>query len=136
MSVHQSDRNRAPDSEFQIGSWHLLCEGNHGRLLDRRRTPGVVEQVFRDTGMFRWRITAFEDQGKYWDLPIERVRRFHFARDSKQLTAQEALQLEELAVQFAQPLIIAPDLEARASTDAELRRLESGIDGERVVEFF
>ncbi len=62
MSIHQNDAKMLPDEEFIPGELGLLVEGNTGRLLDGRRTPGFVEKYFPVSAMFRWRIIKFEDE--------------------------------------------------------------------------
>ena len=73
MSIHKSNKNALPDSEFISGEIQFIVKGNICRLLDGRRTPGVIEDYFPESGMFRWRITDFEDEGSYWDVPVENI---------------------------------------------------------------
>ena len=57
MSTHEDDENTRPDREFVPGKLSMVVDGNQCRLLDGRRTTGVIEKVFEDRAMFRWRIT-------------------------------------------------------------------------------
>ena len=85
MEIHKFNKNMLPDSVFVQGSVKYLVTGNKCRLLDIRRTPGIIEDYFENSAMFRWRITDFEDKGKYWDIPAEDIIRYQFTKDSKLL---------------------------------------------------
>lgn len=93
MSVHEYDENMRADKEFIDGDIGFLVEGNRCRLLDGRRTEGIIEEYFKDSSMFKWRITKYEDEGKYWILPAEDIERFQFEKNSKRLNTD---QLEEI----------------------------------------
>ena len=69
MSIHQFNPHCLPDDKFVAGDLKYLVAGNACRLMDRRRTPGWVEEIFGEAGFFRWRILDFEDKGKYWERP-------------------------------------------------------------------
>ena len=85
MSIHQYDDKMRPDQEFITGDLSFLVEGNHGRLLDGRRTTGFIEKYDPASAMFKWRITKYEDKGTYWDMPAEAVKNFQFEKDAKRL---------------------------------------------------
>jgi hypothetical protein len=108
MTVHQYNPNSLPDDHFQPGAFKFLLVGNQCRLLDRRRTPGVIEGVYTDSAMFRFRIHDFEDKGKFWDLPFDDVTGFQFAKDAKLVPAQEVVRLESTNKKFLEPLLICP----------------------------
>jgi hypothetical protein len=78
-SVYQSDPNQAPDSAFLPGEPRHLVVGNHGRLLDPRRTPVHVTGVLPGSGFFEVQIDAFEDAGTRWLIPLEEVTSYQFA---------------------------------------------------------
>ncbi len=124
MPIHQSDPNRRPDSDFMPGELALLVEGNRCRLLDGRRTPGVIESVDDGTGFFRWRISAFEDEGKNWDVPIEDVLRFQFERDVVRLDREQVTGLEECVERFGKKLVVEAPAGVCAATEARLRERE------------
>ncbi|MBN1859667.1 hypothetical protein JW848_10775 [Candidatus Bipolaricaulota bacterium] len=124
MPIHQSDPNRKPDSEFTPGELSLLAEGNRCRLLDGRRTPGVIERVDGRRGLFRWRIGAFEDEGKSWDVPIENVTRYQFEMGSARVTPDKAGELRQLVERFSELLVVEADSAVRAATEIKLRALE------------
>lgn len=85
MGTHEYDNNMRPDNEFLAGDFYFLVEGNRCRLLDGRRTTGTIDCIFDDSAMFRWQITKYEDNGKYWDLPFEDIKRFQFEKNSIRL---------------------------------------------------
>ena len=124
MSIHQSDPDRKPDHEFVPGELSFLVPGNTCRLLDGRRTPGVIETVDMAAGFFRWRITAFEDQGMDWDVPIEKVVRYQFESSAATCDAERVRELEQLAQRLSQPLVIRADQDVGEQTERRIRVLE------------
>lgn len=123
--IHQYDEKRAPDTDFMPGELGLLCPGNECRLLDPRRTPGVIEEYLPKSAIFRWRITAFEHKGRSWDVPAEDVTRYQFARGSRRLDQDEVDAMETAIRKYQSPFVIAPDPEARRQTEAALAEAES-----------
>ncbi len=73
--VYRSSGEQEPDERFEPGELRHLVPGNHGRLLDPRRTPVTLTAVSLADGMFQVRIEAFEDAGATWRLPFEDVGR-------------------------------------------------------------
>jgi hypothetical protein len=120
MGIHEYDKNMAPDSDFTPGEPGLLREGNRCRLLDPRRTPGVIERYFPESATFRWRISAFEHVGKFWDLPAEDVTRFQFEKGSRRLGAEEAAAIARAIETYGAPLRIEPSDESRRLAEAEV----------------
>lgn len=120
MSIHQQDKKREPDSSFVPGSVGYLVPGNRCRLLDGRRTPGVIEAVFEESAMFRWRITAFEDKGAFWDMPVEHVKRYQFAKDAGTLDSSAVQALEQRSALLDKELIIPRKKKAQVKTDREI----------------
>jgi hypothetical protein len=123
--IHQYDENRAPDADFVPGELGLLCPGNSCRLLDPRRTPGVIEDYDPDCAMFRWRITAFEHNGRFWDVPAEDVARYQFDGGSKRLDEAGVKAIVEAVSRFQAPLVIAPRVENRERTETVIEEAES-----------
>jgi hypothetical protein len=119
-AIYASDPNPAPDSDFVPGELGYLVAGNRGRLLDARRTPVTVTATDPDHGAFEVEIGAFEDAGARWELPLEDVGRFQFARDAHVAPAQAVAELERAAVRFDRELAIECDFAAR---EAVLRRI-------------
>ena len=111
MSIHLYDNNMKPDSEYINGMISLLVVGNQCRLLDGRRTTGYIEKIFLDSGMFRWRITKYEDTGSYWDLPIEDVSRFQFPYDSKELPKKEVTKLLQIIEKLYKEIVIEANIQ-------------------------
>lgn len=128
MAIHKSDPNRKPDSEFIPGELALLVPDNRCRLLDGRRTPGFIEVIDEVSGLFRWRITAFEDAGKSWDVPVENVTQYQFELSSAKNGTDRIRRLQQIANRFSKPLVIPADAAARAATEDEIRGLETKVD--------
>jgi hypothetical protein len=128
MAVYDSNPNMQPDSEFIPGSLAYLVEGNVCRALDGRRTPGFIEEVFHDEAMFRWRITDFEHNGKFWDLPVEYAERYQFAQGSKKLGDQQMSKLKDKSNSFDEELVIEPDEKIGNHTRAEIASTELEIE--------
>ncbi len=100
MGIHEYDENMLPDDQFYPGELKYLVKGNTCRYLDGRRTPGIIEEYFEDSAMFRWRITKFEDKGKYWDLPAEKIVKFRFPIKSSTLDNTEINRMKEKIEKF------------------------------------
>lgn len=126
MKVHQFDAEKRPDSDYQPGDLKFLCSGNQCRLMDARRTPGVIESVSAE-GFFRWRIAAFEDKGECWDVPLEQVSRYQFPLDSVTLTPGETATLEVQIAALNRPLSIAPDPQTQAETQSQISEAEESV---------
>jgi len=124
MTIHQSNPNKRPDEDFLPGELAFLVPGNRCRLLDGRRTPGVIESCDLVSAMFRWRITAFEDEGKSWHLPAEDVRNYQFEPDSARLSPGQIEALKAQIERYQTPLLIPADETARAATEQTLEAVE------------
>jgi hypothetical protein len=98
-----------------------LVVGNRGRLLDARRTPITVTAVHPARGSFEVEIGAFEDAGARWEMPLEDVGRFQFARGCSIAADDFVGQLERARRQFDRELIVGCDAVARSRT---LERVE------------
>lgn len=120
-AVYASDPNAAPDSEFVPGELRHLVVGNRGRLLDARRTPVTITAADPERGAFELEIGAFEDAGARWELPLEDIGRFQFARDCRVASADVVAELERAVVRFDRELVIDCDSSSREAT---LRRIE------------
>lgn len=118
--VYEIDPDAKPDSEFDPGSLRHLAPGNTGRLLDARRTPIVITSVAPAKGAFVVEIGAFEDAGARWELPLEDVARFQFARDSRSAAPDEMAALEAARARFGRELVIECDEGARAQTQTRV----------------
>jgi hypothetical protein len=118
--IYRSDPDAAHDSEFAPGELRHLVVGNRGRLLDARRTPITVAAVAPDKGAFEVEIGAFEDAGARWELPLQEVQRFQFARGGVIATAEAVAGLERAAARFDRELVVECDREARAETQRRI----------------
>lgn len=128
MSVHEYDDKMKSDDEFVDGDISLLVEGNHCRLLDGRRTTGVIEKYYEDCGMFRWRITKYEDTGKYWDLPAESVKGFQFQKDSLRLSYDQIKQVNKHIIEFDKDIKIEAKETDRSNTEKEIKETKEKIE--------
>jgi hypothetical protein len=118
--TYASDPNSAPDSDFLPGALCHLVVGNRGRLLDTRRTPLTVTAIEPRIGAFEVQIEAFEDAGARWELPLEDVGDFQFARDGRRAPTPILAELEAAVARFDRLCAIACDPAAHAAT---LRRV-------------
>lgn len=109
------------DEEFLNGDLSFLVEGNYCRLLDGRRTTGFIEKYDNDSAMFRWRITKYEDKGKYWDMPAEAIIRFQFEKDSKKLNAKQTKIIEDQIECFKEKLQIKIDVIEKKKTEDAIK---------------
>lgn len=128
MAIHEFDENMKTDDYFVGGEYKYLVEGNNCRLLDGRRTTGFIESYFEDSAMFRWRITKYEDSGKYWDLPIESIERFQFEMDSKVLDSKSIDRMKSKSEQFSKILDIEVDDKVLKETESEIEQLSWDIE--------
>lgn len=126
MPIHQQSSDHHPDSDFIPGELAHLVPGNRCRLLDGRRTPGVIEAYHPQSATFSWRITDFEDEGKTWTLPAEDVRRFQFDPDGKRLDEGVVRDIEDRVDYFQQPLVIEADPAVRAVTERAVIYITGG----------
>ncbi len=76
------------------------------------------------SGFFRWRIAAFEDQGRFWDVPIEKVTRYQFERASVRNDRERVRSLETLAERFSRPLAIEANEDAQALMEQDIATAE------------
>lgn len=125
MSIHQYNSNKRPDSEFVKGDLPYLKLGNICRLLDGRRTPGSIENIDYDSGMFRWRITDFEDKGNHWDVPFEKISSYQFDKNSIPLSREETDIIRNIISKYDQPLTIICNDTAYQITEKKIENLES-----------
>lgn len=120
-SVYQSDPDRAPDSQFVPGELGHLVPGNHGRLLDPRRTPVHVTRVLPGSGFFEVEIDAFEDAGARWLVPLEEVTSYQFAAGGELADGAAVAELRRCATRHGVRVQIAADPAAGERTRARLR---------------
>lgn len=116
-AMYDHDPDQLPDSEFVTGTVRRLCPGNSGRLLDARRTPIVIVDVIPRVGMFELEVTAFEDAGARWVLPIEDVAKFQFCLDARTASPDEVAIFEAAVQKFNKELRIDIDTDAEAETE-------------------
>jgi hypothetical protein len=120
-AIYASDPDPAPDSDFAPGELRHLVTGNRGRLLDARRTPITVTAIRPAIGAFELEVGAFEDAGARWELALEEIGRFQFARGGAVAPPDVVAELEGALRRFDRELLIEPDPAARQET---LRRID------------
>jgi hypothetical protein len=120
-AIYESDPNPSPDSDFVPGELRHLVTGSPGRLRDARRTPITVTAVNPDVGAFEVEVGAFEDAGARWELSLEEITRFQFARGGPVAPPETVTELENALRMFDRELVIDPDPAARQET---LRRID------------
>lgn len=127
MSIHETNANSLPDSDFVKGDIKYVVKENKCRLLDGRRTPGYIEEYFADTAMFRWRITDFEDKGNYWDVPAEDIKSFQILKNSKEVNVTQLQEIERKIKEFNKELIIEIDEVEKVKTETEILVIKEKI---------
>ncbi|WDV46475.1 hypothetical protein PV797_01965 [Clostridiaceae bacterium M8S5] len=120
MSIHKYDDNMLPDSEFIKGEYSLLVKGNKCRLLDGGRTTGFIEEVQISEGMFRWRITKYEDEGKCWDLPVEEVIKFQFEKNSDKLEEYHITEISHIVNKYKDKITIEANQNDKIVSESEI----------------
>jgi hypothetical protein len=126
-SIYLSDPHAAPDAGFLPGELRHLVVGNRARLLDARRTPVTITAVVPQTGGFEVEIGAFEDVGACWELPLQDVGRFQFARHGQVATREAVAELERAATRFDRELVVQCDPAAREATLSRIAALRRAI---------
>lgn len=123
--VYQFNAGMPPDSDFEPGDLRFLVPGNRGRWLDARRTPFRIVEVAVETGFFVIELLDFEDAGANWHVPLERVDRCQFAKDSVTASKAAVAEYQLIVDRLDQPLHIGVTESDRAATESrigELRR--------------
>lgn len=118
--IYESDSDAAPDDEFEPGRLCHLVVGNHGRLLDPRRTPITVVGVDLAVGMFDLEVGAFEDAGARWRVALEDVARFQFHLGERHASDSRIARYEASVKRFGRTLEIEINTAAAASTRQRL----------------
>jgi hypothetical protein len=126
-AIYASDPSPAPDSEFVSGELRHLVAGSPGRLRDARRTPITVTAVRPDVGAFEVEVGAFEDAGARWELSLEEVGRFQFARGGAVAPPRTVAALEDALRRFDRELVIDPDPAAREETLRRIDRVRADV---------
>ncbi|MFO7637390.1 MAG: hypothetical protein R6W96_08785 [Clostridia bacterium] len=124
MGLHEYDKDMKSDHDFVKGQLRHLVEGNKCRLLDGRRTPGIIEEYMDDCAMFRWRIMNFEDRGKCWELPVEDIVKFQFDTDAQLLDEKHLLFIKETLKKHQKPLTIWARKKDRDASEADIGKVK------------
>lgn len=122
--MHEQHSIIEPDDNFESGTLAHLVVGNEGRVLDGRRTPGYIEHYDAESAMFIWRITAFEDAGKCWEIPAEEIGSYQFRKGSTVLPAVEVQGISEQCDKFKQTLTILKSHDTHRETEDAIKTQE------------
>jgi hypothetical protein len=125
--IYQFNSEMLPDTCFQTGSLKYIVPGNEGRLLDGRRTPVRLLEVKHISGFFVVEILDFEDKGACWEIPLERIDRFQFAKESAEAGKGDIEFYREIISRLDQPLNIPADKLRRKTTESEISSLRKRI---------
>jgi len=128
MGIHQYKKKILPDNEFVLGNIAYLKEGNQCRLLDARRTPGFIEDYFTESAIFRWRITDFEDKGKYWDVPAENIDHFQVGKLAKKLNEDKINEINKTIAKYQDILNIKINEKESAKTESAITHCSENIE--------
>lgn len=126
-SVYDSDPAAAPDEAFVPGRLHHAVAGNHGRLLDARRTPLSVVGVIPERGELEVRIEAFEDRGAFWRLPVWEISRVQFAPGSARAPDELVADLQRAISRFARALVVEADPRAAEETRGRIEQTRRAL---------
>lgn len=122
--MHEQHHYIETDDHFDTGTIAHLVVGNKGRVLDGRRTPGYIESFDEESAMFIWRITAFEDKGKCWEIPAEEISSYQFRKGSALLTQSKVDQIEKHCEILNKKLCIPKREDMLAETEASILEQE------------
>ena len=125
--IYQFNAEMLPDTCFQTGRLKYIVPGNEGRLLDGRRTPVRLLEVKHISGFFVVEILDFEDKGACWEIPLERIDRFQFAKESAEADKGDIEFYREIISRLDQPLNIPADKLRRKTTESEISSLPKHI---------
>ncbi len=115
--MHEQHTILETDDNFDNGTLAHIVVGNEGRALDGRRTPGFIEYYDKESAMFIWRITAFEDAGSCWEIPAEQINCYQFRKGSPLLSQEEVSCISERCQELNKLLCIPKSDSARAATE-------------------
>lgn len=119
--MYQADSEALPDDRFAPGELGWLVAGNDGRLLDARRTPVRVTAIDLRLGFFEIEITAFEDNGARWLVPLEEVTRYQFSPQGMRASASEITRMTDTIARLNVALEVTPDQEPAATASRRSR---------------
>ncbi len=127
LMIHQFNPDMPPDSEFLPGRLEHLVPGNTGRMLDARRTPVRLAGLRLAAGFLEVEVLDFEDRGARWELPLESVNSFQFARDSIEADPDMVALYRAVIAKLDVPLKIHTDPAARQAAEARIGAIRTGM---------
>ena len=127
MSIHQKHKHMRDDQEFYPGHIKYLVKGNACRLLDGRRTPGILKEIDYEHAIFTFLITDFEDKGKTWSLYAGEVKKFQFEQSSQTLSPTTLSTLKETIQSYQKKLTIEADTKDKERSKETMRILQKEI---------
>ncbi|WP_283683256.1 hypothetical protein [Parablautia sp. Marseille-Q6255] len=122
--MHECHATAEPDELFETGSLKHLVPGNEGRVLDGRRTPGYIESFDPESCMFIWRITAFEDAGKCWEIPAEQIEQYQFRKSCSTLSRAAVEKLSAQCKAYQKQLTIPVTSQSQAAARVSIAKQE------------
>ncbi len=122
--MHEQHTIFESDNNFDSGTLAHLIIGNEGRVLDGRRTPGFIEHYDKDSAMFIWRITGFEDAGNFWEIPAEQINCYQFRKGSPLLSQDEVSCISKRCQELNKTLCIPKSATAYSQTEQEIAQQE------------
>jgi hypothetical protein len=127
--MYQADPAALADDQFATGDLRWLEPGNHGRLLDARRTPVVVRRVDPALGFFEVEVAAFEDVGACWLVPLEDAPQFQFAPDGKRSAGASLQAIQAAITRLSRHVRIDADQEMASRTRQRIEDERARADG-------
>src|SRR5690606_30725512 len=94
-------------------------------MLDTRRTPIRGAALRPEPRCRLCEVSAFEDRGAVWTLPIESVSSFQFDRGAGRADAGRIAAFRDQIQQFNVPLIVERDRARETDTLARLQQRRS-----------
>jgi len=119
---YQEEDKPIPDSEYTLGHIRFIVEGNKGRYLDNRRTPGEIESVNEKHAIFYWRVGAFEDKGAIWELDFNEIENFQFEAGSREIGKRKIVQYEKTNKSYCQRVIINNNKDDLVKSNTAIKR--------------
>ena len=130
---YQEHKHKLPDSHFRPGEICFLLEGNKGRYLDDRRTPGEIIKIDAIHSYFYWKVTDFEDKGAIWEMDFNEIANFQFEKCARLLNESEKERYIEISKINNEKITISKSGESIIETN---KRIENEIERLMTKDYF